>query len=623
MKLSKRQRRTLYRIVLAGSLLLLLGVCKALGCLPTLWYVGLPLFLVPYAIVGWDVLWKALRGVCNRQLLDENFLMSLATVGALCIGEYAEAVFVMLFYQVGELFQSIAVGKSRRSIADLMDIRPEEARVLRGGTEHILPPDEVAVGEVILIRPGERIPLDGTVIGGQGEINTLSLTGESLPREVSVGDEVLSGCISISGVLRMRVCRPFGESAVCRILDLVENSALVKSKAENAVTKFAHWYTPAVVISALLLVTVPSVLTGEWQRWLSSALIFLVVSCPCALVISVPLAYFGGIGCASRQGILVKGANRLELLAKAKTVVFDKTGTLTEGTFRVSDVLPTAEISSQELLRLCAAAEQYSNHPIARSVCEACSAQGEALPEAEVRELAGFGICAEIAGSRVLVGNKTLMQREGFSVQDPDQKGSCVHIAKDATYLGCIVVSDRVKANAAKAIADLRRAGVSQTVMLTGDRREIAAKVASELSIDECYAELLPTDKVARVEALLAEPNGCLVFVGDGVNDAPVLARSDVGIAMGALGSDAAIEAADAVLMDDDPQRIAQAIHIARFTRRVVWQNILFALFVKGLFLLLSVFHLTDMWAATFADVGVAVLAILNAMRVLGYRVKN
>lgn len=621
MKLSKGQRRTLLRILLAGALLALLGGLALGGVLPAVWYIRLPLFLIPYFLVGWDVLWSALRGVLRGQLLDENFLMAIATVGALVIGEYPEAVFVMLFYQVGELFQSIAVGKSRRSIAALMDIRPDEARVERDGDECVVDPDEVLVGEVIVIRPGEKIPLDGVVIEGRSELNTLSLTGEALPRDVAVGDEVLSGCVNVSRVLRLRVTKPFGESTVSKILELVENSALVKSKAENAVTKFAHWYTPCVVAAAVLLAVVPSLITGDWQRWLHSALIFLVVSCPCALVISVPLSYFGGLGCASRHGVLVKGANRLESLAVADTVVFDKTGTLTEGSFSVSSVEPVGGVSSDELLQLCAVAEENSNHPIALSLRAACAeaVSCDRLACTEVEELAGFGVIAMIDGRRILVGNASLMRREKIEFLENGSVGTVVYVAADGAFLGSIVISDKIKSGACEAIRALHQCGVKRTVMLTGDRPESAAEVAGALGIDEYHADLLPADKVGRVEKLLSERRGSLVFVGDGVNDAPVLARADIGIAMGALGSDAAIEAADAVLMDDDPAKIAVAIRISRFTRRIVWQNILFVLLVKGAFLLLSVFGLANMWAATFADVGVAVIAILNAMRTLRY----
>lgn len=621
MNLSKSQKRELFRIFLSGALLLLLGGLMIGNVLPVAWYIRLPFFLVPYFLVGFGVWRKAILNLAHGQLLDENFLMCIATVGALVLGEYPEAVFVMLFYKVGELFESIAVGKTRRSIASLMDIRPDEARVERNGGEEVIDPDDVQVGDVIVVRPGEKIPLDGVVIEGKSELNTLSLTGESAPREVCEGDEVISGCVNISGLLRLRVTKPFGESTVSKILELVENSALVKSKAENAVTKFAHWYTPAVVAVALLLAVVPSVLTGEWQRWLQTALIFLVVSCPCALVISVPLSYFGGLGCASRHGVLVKGANWLEALSATDTVVFDKTGTLTEGSFTVTSLHPVRGVEKGELLRLCAAAEQNSNHPIALSLQRAC-ADGNIgdLPHAAVEELPGRGVRAEIDGRLVLAGNHALLEEEGISYTVPQEVGSVVYVAADGAFLGSIVISDTIKADAAQAIERFRASGVRRTVMLTGDREESAKAVAEQLTIDEYHAGLLPADKVTRVEELLKDKRGTLVFVGDGVNDAPVLARADVGIAMGALGSDAAIEAADVVLMDDQPAKIADAIRISRFTRRIVWQNIVFALGIKALFLVLSVFDLTNMWAATFADVGVAVIAILNAMRTLRYK---
>ncbi len=619
-KLSKRQKRTLLRILGAGGLLLLFGILLLLDRLPGAWYFRLGLFMLPYLLVGYDVLHGAVRGVLNGQLLDENFLMAIATVGALAIGEYPEAVFVMLFYQIGELFQSVAVGKSRRSIAALMDIRPDEARVERNGELLTVSPEEVAVGEIIVIRPGEKLPLDGEIIEGSGSLNTLSLTGEAMPRSVSVGDEVLSGCVSVDGYLRIRVKSAFGESTVCKILELVENSRLVKSKAENAVTKFAHWYTPSVVIAAVLLAIVPSILWGDWQGRLSSALIFLVVSCPCALVISVPLTYFGGLGCASRHGILVKGANRLELLARADTVVFDKTGTLTEGRFSVQGVYPAEGVDPERLLCLCASAENGSNHPIARALREAF--RGEPLACGELREIPGMGISAVLNGQHVLVGSERLMMSEGILPVISDKMGTVVFAAENGRFLGSVVIADSIKKNARRAACAIKDCGVRKTVMLTGDRPEAAAAVAKALSMDAYYAGLLPADKVAHVERLLQEAEGALAFAGDGVNDAPVLARADVGIAMGAIGSDAAIEAADVVLMDDDPIKIAHAIRISRFTGRIVWENIVFALSVKAVFLVLGAFGLANMWAATFADVGVAVIAILNAMRTLRYKTK-
>lgn len=618
MNLSKKQKRTLLRIAVAAALLLLFGVLVLCRLLPDAWYWQLPLFLIPYFIIGWDVLWKAAHGIANGQLLDESFLMAIATVGALVLAEYPEAVFVMLFYQIGELFQSIAVGKSRRSIAALMDIRPDTARVLRNGTEETVDPDEVGVDEIILIRPGEKIPLDGIVIEGTSELNTLSLTGESIPRSVGIGDEIMNGCINVSGVLTLRVTKPFAESTVSKILELVENSALVKSKAETAVTKFAHWYTPLVVASAALLAVIPSILTGEWQRWLETALIFLVVSCPCALVISVPLSYFGGLGAASRHGVLVKGGNYLETLANTHTVVFDKTGTLTKGSFRVTSVHPSGDVLPAELLRLCAIAEQNSNHPIAQSLMQAYREQSDnTLPEASIEEIPGCGIRATVGTDVLLVGNAKLMRQASLEIVTAREIGTVVYVAQNLRFMGYVVISDEIKESAPAAIAALRTCGVRRIVMLTGDRDESARAVAEKLAPDEYHASLLPADKVEHTERLLREKQGALIFVGDGINDAPVLARADVGIAMGALGSDAAIEASDVVLMDDDPQKIADVIRISRFTRRIVVQNIVFALGVKLAFLLLSVLGLTGMWAATFADVGVAVIAILNAMRTL------
>ena len=577
------------------------------------WYVTVPVFLVPYLLVGWDVLWAAIRNVANGQLLDEHFLMMIATIGAFVLGEYPEAVFVMLFYQVGELFQNIAVGRSRKSIAALMDIRPDVAVVERDGAEVTVSPDEVQIGEVIVVRPGEKIPLDGSILEGESELNTVSLTGESALREVAAGDSVISGCVNVSGLLRVKVEKPFGESTVSKILELVENSELVKSKTENTVTRFARIYTPSVVAGAVLLALIPSFITGDWARWINTALIFLVVSCPCALVISVPLSYFGGLGAASRRGVLIKGSNHLEALANLKIAVFDKTGTLTKGTFAVSAVHPEG-MAEAELLRLAAAAEQYSNHPIAQSLREAATAE---LPAAtDVEELAGYGVGATVEGHRVLVGNRRLMEKEGIAFTVPAGLGTVILVACDGSFAGSVLISDVIKPEAAEALAELRQNGVDRQVMLSGDRREVAMDVAKKLNIDECHAELLPGDKAELVGKMLAEKtSGTLAFVGDGVNDAPVLARADVGIAMGALGSDAAIEAADVVLMDDDPRGIAQAVKIARRTRVIVWENITLALVVKLGFMALSVFNLVGMWAATFADVGVAIIAILNAMR--------
>ena len=612
--LSRKQTNHLLRILGAGLLLLIAVILCKTGVLPEdRWYFAVPVFLIPYFLVGWDVIWAAILNVGHGQLLDEHFLMMIATVGAFVIGEYPEAVFVMLFYQVGELFQSIAVGRSRKSIAALMDIRPDTATVERDGAEVTLPPDEVGVGEVIVIRPGEKVPLDGCVVEGTSELNTVSLTGESALREVAAGDEVISGCVNVSGLLRVKVEKPFGESTVSKILELVENSEMVKSKTENAITKFARIYTPSVVAGAVLLALIPSLLTGDWQRWVYSALIFLVVSCPCALVISVPLSYFGGLGAASRRGVLIKGANHLEALAMLKTAVFDKTGTLTRGCFAVSEVHAVG-MENDRLLALAASAEQYSNHPIAQSLREAAGAN---LPAAaDVEELAGYGVRATVDGHRVLVGNRRLMEKEGIDYVLPSGLGTVILVACDGRFAGSVLIADVVKPESAEALAELRQEGVSRLVMLSGDRREVVEDVAEKLGLDECHAELLPGDKADLVGRMLAEKaSGTLAFVGDGVNDAPVLARADVGIAMGALGSDAAIEAADVVLMDDDPRGIAKAVRIARRTRVIVWENIWLALAVKLGFMALSVFGLVGMWAATFADVGVAVIAILNAMR--------
>ncbi len=617
MHLSKKQKRQLFCILSCGALLLLLEILDAFSLLPKAWYWRLLLFLIPYLPVAISVWRRAILNLFHGQWLDENFLMAIATVGAIVIGEYPEAVFVMLFYQVGELFESIAVGKSRRSIAALMDIRPDEARVIRNGEEVILSPEEVSVGEELLILPGEKIPLDGILLEGESTLDTRSLTGESLPREVKIGDEILSGCVNIKGLIRLRVTKAYGESTVSKILELVENSTLVKSKAERAVTKFAHWYTPAVVIGALLLAVVPSLLTGDWQRWLHTALIFLVVSCPCALVISVPLSYFGGLGAASRHGVLVKGANRLEMLADTDTIVFDKTGTLTEGRFGVRSIQAQNGMNEKDLLMLAASAEQYSTHPIARSLCEAAGETALVHPQS-VTELAGRGVCAVLNGQTVLVGNATLMREKGISFAENPH--ASVYIARDGIFLGTVTVADRIRSDAAETMKALDACDVRRKVMLTGDREEVAKAVADELGIAEYRASLLPTDKVEAVDALLKEKEGSLVFVGDGVNDAPVLARADVGIAMGGVGSDAAIEAADVVLMEDRPSRIAFAISLSRFTRRIVKENVIFALGVKLIFMILGILGLTNLWAATFADVGVAIIAILNAMRTLRFK---
>ena len=581
------------------------------------------LFLPAYFVIGWDVLWKAARNIAHGQVFDENFLMALATVGAFCTGffgegEYPEAVFVMLFYQVGELFQGYAVGKSRKSIASLMDIRPDYANVERDGQLTQVDPEEVAVGDTITVKAGERVPLDGVVLEGQSMVNTSALTGESVPRQVQPGDDVISGCVNQSGLLRVRVTKPFGESTVQKILDLVENSSSKKAKAENFITKFARYYTPIVVFCALALALVPPLFVGDWVGWVQKALIFLVVSCPCALVISVPLSFFGGIGGASRQGILVKGGNYLEVLANTEIVVFDKTGTLTKGVFNVTAIHPE-EYSESGLLEMAALAESYSDHPISRSLKEAWGQELDASRVGEVEELSGRGVRAQVDGRTVCAGNDKLMEDIGVKWHPCHHVGTTVHVAVEGKYTGHIVISDEVKPDAKEAIAALKAQGVKKTVMLTGDAKAVGESVAKDLGLDEAYTQLLPGDKVDRVEALLSEksPKGKLAFVGDGINDAPVLSRADIGIAMGALGSDAAIEAADIVLMDDKPSKIAKAMEISKRTLRIVRQNIVFALAVKLLVLALTPFGIANMWEAVFADVGVMVIAILNASRAL------
>ena len=576
-------------------------------------------YIVSYAVIGWDVLWRAVRNICHGQVFDENFLMTLATVGAFLTGEYREAVAVMLFYQVGELFQSYAVGKSRKSIASLMDIRPDSANVEREGQLVEVDPEEVAVGDVIVVKPGERIPIDGVVLEGESSIDTAALTGESCPRDVVPGDDVVSGCVNRTGLLRVRTTKAFGESTVARILEMVENSSAKKAKAENFITRFARWYTPSVVIAAALLAVLPPLtMGGNWQEWLHRALIFLVISCPCALVISVPLSFFGGIGGASRQGILVKGANYLEALANAEIVVFDKTGTLTQGVFNVTAIHPDT-CSEAQLLEMAALAENYSDHPISRSIREAYGKEIDTSRVQDTKEMSGRGVQATIDGKSVCVGNDKWMEEIGVKWHPCHRIGTTVHVAIDGEYAGHLVISDEVKPDAYTAIEALRAQNVKKTVMLTGDARTVGEKTAEELGIDQVFAQLLPTDKVDHVEALMREKskNGKLVFVGDGINDAPVLSRADIGIAMGAMGSDAAIEAADIVLMDDKPSKIATAIRISQRTLRIVHQNIVFALVVKGIVLLLGALGISGMWEAVFADVGVSVIAILNAMRAL------
>ena len=612
--MSKKQKRMLFR-VLASAVLFAVALL-----LPTEGWLRLFTFLIPYAVIAWDVLWRAVRNIAHGQVFDENFLMSLATVGALATGEYPEAVFVMLFYQVGELFQSYAVDQSRKSITSLMDIRPDYANIEVDGQLRQVDPEDVAVGDTIVIKAGERVPLDGIVTQGNSALDTAALTGESLPRDVAAGDEVISGCVNLSGLLHVRVTRPFGESTVAKILDLVENSSEKKAKAEHFITKFARYYTPAVVFAALALAVIPSLLLeGGWGVWVPRALNFLVVSCPCALVISIPLSFFGGIGGASKHGILVKGSNYLEALARAGIVVFDKTGTLTRGTFEVTVIHPQ-QLSEQELLELAALAEHFSTHPISLSIQAACRPAPDPARVTDVKEIAGRGVQAVVDGRTVLAGNQKLMDQFQISFEDRCRHmGTIIHVAVDGEYAGHIVISDQPKPEATQALSDLKAAGVRRTVMLTGDAQSAAEGVARELGLDEFHAELLPGDKVDQVERLLAQkqPKENLVFVGDGINDAPVLSRADIGVAMGALGSDAAIEAADIVLMDDDLSKLAQAVRIARKTLSIVRQNIVFALAVKGLVLVLSALGYVGMWWAVFADVGVSVLAILNASRML------
>lgn len=630
--MTRKQRKNLIRIIVAAVLLCVASAVDLLW-LPSggKWeLLKLAVYLVPYFVIGYDVLWRSAVNISHGQIFDENFLMVVATLGALCIGffpnteeEYREAVFVMLFYQVGELFQSIAVGKSRRSISSLMDIRPDCAYIERDGELVSVDPQEVAIGDVITVRPGEKIALDGTVAEGNSDINTVALTGEADPRPVAPGDAVISGCVNMSGVIKVRVTRTFGESTVSKILELVENSSENKSKSEQFITKFARIYTPAVVFAAVLLAVIPPFFANggfiaNFSTWLIRALTFLVISCPCALVISVPLSFFGGIGGASKKGILIKGSNYLETLSKVKTAVLDKTGTLTKGTFSVTGVYPEG-VSSDELLYLAAYAEAFSNHPIAVSLRNAYGDNVDTADTSDVEEVTGHGIRATVDGKRVLAGNEKMMRDNGFTPAKCSLAGTVVHVACDGKYIGYILISDTPKETSKAAIESLKACGVDRIVMLTGDRKETAEAVAKQLSVGEYHAELLPADKVSMVEKLLAEKKegSALAFVGDGINDAPVLMRADVGIAMGALGSDAAIEAADIVLMDDDPAKISEAIRISRKTIRIVKQNIVFALAVKAAVLVLGALGLSPMWLAVFADVGVAFLAILNAMRTM------
>ncbi len=615
--MTKKQKKMLYRIL--ASVVLLVAVSIACEWIPLPWFVQLILYLIPYFCIGYDVLRKAFLGIVHGEIFDENFLMAIATVGAVFMQEYREAVAVMLFYQIGELFQSYAVGKSRKSISDLMDIRPDYANLENpDGSLRQVDPDEVAIGDIIVIRPGEKVPLDGVILEGQGTLNTSALTGESRPRSVHPGDDVISGCVSTDGLFKVKVSKPFAESTVARILDLVENSSLKKAKAENFITKFARYYTPAVCIGALILAVAPSLVTGQWGVWVGRALTFLVISCPCALVISIPLTFFGGIGGASRCGILVKGGNYLEALAETRTLVFDKTGTLTRGVFQVSDLAPAQGFTQDALLEMAALAECYSNHPISKSLREAYGRELEPKRVTNVQEIAGHGVVAQVDGHTVCAGNARLMEQNQVRYQPNQSVGTVVYLSVDGAFAGSIVISDLEKPTAKQAIAGLRNQGI-RTVMLTGDSSTVADHVAKELQIDEVHAQLLPGDKVDWVEKLLAQKpaKSTLAFVGDGINDAPVLSRADIGIAMGSLGSDAAIEAADIVLMDDDPAKIPLAMRISRKCRRIVYENIVFALVIKALFLLLGAIGIANMWWAVFADVGVMVLAVLNATRML------
>ena len=588
-------------------------------------YLRLALFLVPYLIIGYDILRKAVLGIFNGQVFDENFLMALATVGAIILGEYTEGTAVMLFYQIGELFQGYAVGKSRRNISALMDIRPDYANIEQDGELEQVDPDDVEIGTIIVVQPGEKVPIDGVVVSGSSTLNTSALTGESLPREVGEGDDVISGCVNLSGLLRIETTKEFGESTVSKILDLVENSSMKKSKSENFITRFARYYTPAVCIGALALAILPPLANmvmgnpANWSQWVIRALTTLVISCPCALVISIPLSFFGGIGGASAQGVLVKGSNYLEALSETKYVVCDKTGTLTKGVFEVTHIEPAEGVSPDVLLEAAACAESYSGHPISRSLKEAYGKPVDASRVSDVEEISGHGVSAVIDGRKVSAGNARLMKRLGISYTKPQKTGTEVHVAIDGNYAGYILISDVVKPNAKEAVAGLKAAGVRQVVMLTGDAANVAEAVAAELGVDVVKSELLPADKVAEVERLLAEKGGKerLAFVGDGINDAPVLSRADIGIPMGALGSDAAIEAEDIVLMDDDPVKIATAMKISRKTLGIVHQNIVFALAVKFACLALGAVGFVNMWWAIFADVGVMILAVLNATRTL------
>ena len=608
----------LIRIIIAAVLIVVFSLLPAEG------YLRFVLFMIPYLVIGYDILKKAFKGILNKQVFDENFLMAVATVGAILLGDYSEGVAVMLFYQIGELFQSYAVGKSRRNISELMDIRPDYANIEKDGTLEQVDPDEVEIGTIIVVQPGEKVPIDGVITEGTSTLNTSALTGESLPRDAKAGDEVISGCINMTGLLKIRTTKEFGESTVSKILELVENSSSRKSKSENFISKFAKYYTPAVCYGALALALIPPVVLlimgkpAMWGDWIYRALTFLVISCPCALVISIPLSFFAGIGGASNQGILVKGSNYLETLAQTKYVVFDKTGTMTQGVFEVSGIHHN-EVPDEKLLEYAALAECSSSHPISKSLQKAYGKTIDRNRVSDIEEISGNGVIAKVDGVSVAAGNTKLMNRLGIAYQDCHHVGTVVHMAIDGKYAGHILISDIIKPHAKEAIAELKKAGISKTVMLTGDSKRVADQVAEELGIQEVYSELLPADKVSRVEELLNQKSekDKLAFVGDGINDAPVLSRADIGIAMGALGSDAAIEAADIVLMDDDPLKISKAIKIARKCIRIVYENIYFAIGIKVLCLILGALGIANMWMAIFADVGVMILAVLNAIRTL------
>ena len=616
--MNKKQKKMLIRIIIAAVLIVVFSLLPAEG------YLRFVLFMIPYLVIGYDILKKAFKGILNKQVFDENFLMAVATVGAILLGDYSEGVAVMLFYQIGELFQSYAVGKSRRNISELMDIRPDYANIEKDGTLEQVDPDEVEIGTIIVVQPGEKVPIDGVITEGTSTLNTSALTGESLPRDAKAGDEVISGCINMTGLLKIRTTKEFGESTVSKILELVENSSSRKSKSENFISKFAKYYTPAVCYGALALAFIPPIVLlimgkpAMWGDWIYRALTFLVISCPCALVISIPLSFFAGIGGASNQGILVKGSNYLETLAQTKYVVFDKTGTMTQGVFEVSGIHHN-EMPDEKLLEYAALAECSSSHPISKSLQKAYGKPIDRNRVTDIEEISGNGVIAKVDGISVAAGNTKLMNRLGIAYQDCHHVGTVVHMAIDGKYAGHILISDIIKPHAKEAIAELKKAGISKTVMLTGDSKRVADQVAGELGIQEVYSELLPADKVSRVEELVNQKSekAKLAFVGDGINDAPVLSRADIGIAMGALGSDAAIEAADIVLMDDDPLKISKAIKIARKCIRIVYENIYFAIGIKILCLILGALGIANMWVAIFADVGVMILAVLNAIRTL------